>query len=308
MNTPIYTITNESIIVVVDGTTYTVTKGAENFQKLRSAIAADDWSAALKCLSLSRAINEWGKGKFAVIDGVAMLNGNPLPNELNTRILAMVENGEDPEYLFKFWEKLQKNHSRRSVEQLWSFLEHAGIPITKDGMILAYKSVRSDFKDHHTGTIDNSVGQRPKMRRNEISDDPGHACHRGLHVGALEYASTFGGRDSIIVICEVDPANVVCVPYDHSSQKMRVCEYRVAGVYSERLSSTTYEETLPVDEEDTHSSFDKLSWDELIEQSMDELRKYASRTLKIVGASRLPGGKDALIDKIISVRGKKKKI
>ena len=51
-----------------------------------------------------------------------------------------------------------------------------------------------------------------------------------VHVGALAYAITFcSGGGSRIVICEVDPENVVCVPYDCSQQKMRVCEYKVIG-------------------------------------------------------------------------------
>ena len=30
-----------------------------------------------------------------------------------------------------------------------------------------------------------------------------------------------------VVLCEVDPSNVVSVPIDYNNTKMRVCEYKV---------------------------------------------------------------------------------
>ena len=50
------------------------------------------------------------------------------------------------------------------------------------------------------------------------------------------------------------------------------------------------------------AGFDKMDEVELMEQGLDPLRKYAAHVLKIVGASKIPGGKYALVNKIAEVR------
>jgi len=392
---PPYTLTNASITVVWEGKPHTVQKGSPNFNALRKAIIEEKWAAIPKNLTVAKSIKDWAKGKFTLADNVFSFEGMPLPSGINGRILKMATSGEDPTPLFKFWERLQKNPSMRSVEQLWPFLDQKGIPITKDGHFLAYKGVKSDFMDAHTGTISNKPGTKHVMPRNQISDDPNHACHEGFHVGALEYARTFSQR---VVICEVDPEHVVCVPYDSSQQKMRVCEYKVIGNHNgSYMSSTTHsEETeeaetndetfnakgtaadapadydvnndflaepcdecgnkIPPDCQDEDNkfhdlscslfdpdrpieetapapakpakktgkqkkkehkakkkagkvmaqSFDKLKKMDmvgLLNESLDSLRAYAGKGLQIVGASKIPGGKTALVSVILKTRG-----
>jgi len=285
----------------------------------------------------------------------------------------MATAGNDPTYLLNFWERLQKNPSHRSVTQLFSFLLHEGISFTEDGCFLAYKSVRDDYRDHHSGTFVNKPGAVLEMPRNKISDDPRHACHEGLHVGALSYAQTFGGSGSRIVICKIAPEDVVCVPYDESQRKMRVSRYEVIGNYGCLLPSTVYkpeqlrnedyrpdpapaahlidEDDPPDDEDEDDGSLDAEGeeeeregdvfpddvekgdlteaskpeekpavkeaggvevpkeyqhyldegTEELMEHYLDELRKYATYGLKIVGASKIGGGKMALIARIMEV-------
>lgn len=273
----------------------------------------------------------------------------------------MVTRNESPEPFFKFWERLHDNPSKRSVDQLWDFLKYTGLPLTKDGCFLAYKGVRDDLKDQHTGTIDNKPGRLIKMERNRISDDPREACHEGLHVGALSYAQGFSQR---VVICQIAPENVVSVPYDETNQKMRVCEYKVLGHWNgqEMPSTVIYDGLIPLygkkkpektaeeendeqvwgDEgngEETEKkaakpekkeskpknkkaekierkavkkqgkavakswvAMDKMNVAQLIELSIDTLREYAFKRVKIVGASKIPGGKVALVHKILEAR------
>lgn len=323
MNTaPKFSLTNSSVLVVVDGKSYSYQEGTPNFAALRKAILAEDWDAIPKCLSVASSIEQWAKGKFKVVGDVIRYDGDPLPREMNERILKMASTGEDPSSVFKFWERLQLNPSNRSVESLYPFLMHAGIPLDENGFIIAYKSVRSDFKDHHSGTIDNHPGQHPSIPRNKVSDDPRCACHEGLHVGDLSYASSFGGDGSIILICRVDPANVVCVPYDESSRKMRVCDYEVLGIHVGKLSDTSYKGDYDEDNDDDgygdygdvsapvkgcpkdtpFETLDALDEEELMNISIGVLRTYAARHLKMVGASKIHGGKVALVQKILKIR------
>lgn len=51
------------------------------------------------------------------------------------------------------------------------------------------------------------------------------------------------------------------------------------------------------------SSFKKMNLAELMNQSLQDLRDYAFRGCAIVGASKIPGGKTALVTKITQVRG-----
>lgn len=355
-----FTMTNETITVLHDGKNHLVRKGAANFVPLRDALLSEDWDTAVDRLSVDRAVMDWARGKFRVMDGTVTFNGEPLPTEISSRILEMAGNGDDPTPVCNFWERLQKNPSMRSVKQLFTFLQNQGIPFTRDGRFLAYKGVNENYTDCYTGNFDNSPGQVHEMERNKISDDPNEACHYGFHVGALEYARSFGPR---VVIVEVDPADVVCVPYDHSYQKMRVCRYKVIGIHNGQfMSSTTFDnQDLPgtgvdLDEDnddywDSDSDFDPLDEDDrddeedlqrdelddeesddldsedsnltvfvprryakihamdsgdLLGVSTDELRSYASNALKIVGASKIPGGKIALIRVIEKARRKSK--
>lgn len=333
MTKPIkYTMTNESITFVYEGVSNTVKAGATNYLGLRKALLAEDWDEAIKHMTIKKSIGNWGerlkkltKGKFEVRDGEAYFNGSKLPAGMSERINKMAAKGEDPIIIFQFWERLKKNPSFRSVNQLWSFLEHGNIPIVKGGFFLAYKGVTENLKDMHSRTFDNSPGVTNEMPRNEISDDPNIPCHEGFHVGALPYASQFGKR---MVICKIDPEHVVCVPYDSSSEKVRVCKYEVIGLYGSPLPDTvtdddgteTLDEGTPTEKKETATKkggvavttkktpsaswqkYHRMGMKELMELSLDDLRQYAGKGVHLVGASKIPGGKTALVTAILKAR------
>lgn len=373
MNIPPYTLSNDSITVIWEGKPHTVQRGAPQFLNLRKTLVDERWEDVPKHLTVVKSLQEWAKGKFTLEGETFFYNGEKIQPAMNERIRAMAAAGEDPARLFRFYERLQKNPSFRSVQQLWGFLQHQGIPLTEDGRFLAYKSVRAvSFLDHHSGTVENKPGAKPEMDRNKISDDPSLACHDGYHVGALSYAQSFGSGPSVIVICMIDPENVVCIPYDSSQRKMRICKYEVIGIHNgELLSSTSYdpdvaeerEEDLEDEEESTtvqdaeededledeeevvaempareviemrevkpaaepkkvkdtpkgeekkkapsekklFAELDALDMTGLMQKSLGVLRHYASKKLKLIGASKLPGGKTALAMKILEIRGK----
>lgn len=232
MSTPSYTVTNDSITVILGGRAYSIRRGSRNFEAAKRAIMEERWDDVPSLVSSGLAIERWLSGQFQVVEGFVTYQGERVDPALNDRMLRMAEKGADPSGWMKFWERLQANPSYRSVTQLYSFLTHEDIPIDEaDGHILAYKSVTRDYKDHHTRQYDNRPGVTNWMPRNKISDDPNVACHEGFHVGAIGYARGFGGDGKRIVVCKVDPADVVCVPYDSSAMKVRVCKYTVVGNY-----------------------------------------------------------------------------
>lgn len=325
MNKPSFTFSTDTITLVYEGKTHVVRKGSPNFEGLRKVLTDKRFDEIPKFLTVAKAVSSWAGGKFTLDENTIFYHGTleceALPANLTKRIMVMVAENKDPTFLCHFWERLQRNPSFRSVRQLFGFLDHEGIPITKDGCFLAYKGVKSDYKDIHSGTFSNKPGTVLEMPRNKISDDPDLACHEGFHVGALSYAQSFAG-DGRVVVVKVDPEHVVCVPKDESQRKMRVCRYEVLGNYGTKLPDTTYEEDSGSPNKPTPSKtkgqktpkttvaktgnwthFDKMDMGKLLDQSLESLRKYAALSLKIVGASKIPGGKVALVDAILKNRG-----
>lgn len=294
-----YTLTNESVTVIHGGKPATYLRSSPQFQLLKQAILVDDWTDIDQMLSTYGCIEKYLGKSFRWVDDELHYGNTPLPSQVQRRIFEMAASGESPEPVLRFFERLSKNTSYRSVQQLFDFLKHANIPLETDGHFLAYKAIKQDYTDVHTGTFSNKPGARHKMPRNQISDDPNLPCHIGFHVGSLQYAQNFY-PDGIIVVCRVDPQHVVCVPYDADQQKVRVCEYSVIGEYGAPLDSGVHKPD--VEEPEAEEVLSGLTASELMEKPMGLLRWYAARELKILGASKIPGGKSALVAKIVKVR------
>lgn len=135
------------------------------------------------------------------------------------------------------------NPSHRAVQELYSFLETGSMALTEDGYFLTYKKIRENWTDIHSGTFDNSIGAKPYMPRNMVDENSEKTCSNGLHVCSYDYLSHFGGCDSNrVVLCKVNPKDVVAIPKDYSNTKMRVCEYEVlqeVGKTHDILKDTT---------------------------------------------------------------------
>lgn len=161
-------------------------------------------------------------------------DGRELHGVLVDRILEFAREGFDFEPLAKFLERLMANPSKSAVDELYIFLENAKtpMPITSDGKFLAYKKVRTDYMDIYSGTVRYAVGDKPEMPRNEVDDDRSRTCSSGLHFCSIGYLPSFGycnPSTTRIVIVEIDPADVVSIPLDHSNEKGRASKMKVIG-------------------------------------------------------------------------------
>jgi len=252
-----FIMTNESIqVTLADGESYTVKHAEKNFPAVRQAIIESNWDKIPELLNPGKAIEAWAQGLFDFKHNYLYFQGQRVPQEINAKFVAMAEAGEDPRPLMRFFQRLQNNPSFRSVQQLFRFINQKKIPIGQDGCILAYKAVRRNYWDKHTGkTFQYKVGSVIEMPRNQISDDPKVACAPGLHVGARDYLGSdgrtgpkgYGGSD-LWMIVKVDPADVVSVPYDYDSRKMRVCKMVVVGHYGSDLPDHVWDEDILADE------------------------------------------------------------
>ena len=104
---------------------------------------------------------------------------------------------------------------------------------------MAYKRVRPDFKDWHSNTLDNSVGNILEMPRYLVDDNQSVGCSKGLHAGSLDYINGFHSNDGVVVIVKIDPKDVVCIP-NEDVRKLRCCRYEVLSTFKSKLTAPTY--------------------------------------------------------------------
>lgn len=235
-----YIITDSGVVTaVVNGKSYGFTPDQKNYQEVLQAIKDGDETALERYGNIAKSVHRFSHGKVVVEDGVVLYNGEPVHNSLSTRILALMEQGFKFDPFVKFLENLMKNPSKRSVDQLYRFLEHQGLPITEDGCFLAYKRVTNNWKDFHSGKVDWSIGSKPYMERNLVDDNPDSHCSYGYHAGALGYVSTFNSGGHIVIV-KINPAHVVSIPNDANCQKLRAHTMEVIGEYTGELTSALY--------------------------------------------------------------------
>ena len=219
-----------SITVVIGSNPHTISKSHITFQKVLDAIKAQDWDLVKDIVEPVKVVLNYGKGNVSVQGEELFWKGKPMHNALTNRMVAMLQDGFPVEPLVNFMENLMTNPSKRAVTELYGFLEKNSLPITPDGYFLAYKKVRNDYLDIHSGTMDNSVGKVVEMERNEVDDNKDQTCSTGLHFCSQEYLPHFGnGSDSRVVIVKINPADVVSIPSDYNNAKGRACRYEVIG-------------------------------------------------------------------------------
>lgn len=231
-------ITDQSIILNYESQTHILLRTDLWADKIIAALKDKKYDDIPSMVSNAKRIENMSGGRATVKDGEIVMDGIVAQPILARKIKEFADNGLPYEPLVKFAEKLNKNPSQRSIEQLYAFLDKNNHPITDNGNFIAYKKIRPDYKDIHSGTMDNHPGLTVSMPREDVDDDPNRTCSRGLHVANFDYAMHhFGSSSDILVECEVDPEHVVSVPTDYNQSKMRVCQYRVLGILDKELST-----------------------------------------------------------------------
>lgn len=227
MNAYPYIIQGGNIVVVIGNKTHTVSKTHITYQRVLDAIKAQDWELVKDVIDPAKVIVAYGNGNIRIEGDQLFWKGQEFSNYLSTKMIEMLQLGIPIDPLANFMENMMKNPSKRAVTELYPFLEKGGMPITPDGHFLAYKKVRINYKDVHSGSMDNSVGCVVSMERNAVDDDKDRTCSSGLHFCSQSYLNSFGG-DRIMIV-KVNPADVVSIPSDYNDSKGRACRYEVIG-------------------------------------------------------------------------------
>lgn len=237
-----------NITFIANGKQYFIEPSHQNYQKVLDNLKSDEVDESVlvnlveKLTSVKSAVSNLPFGEVAVVGNQVIYkdeNGEEeiLHGSVVERLLSMVENNLPVEGLINFIKKCMMNPDYHIIADsgLFDFLDHQYLPICEDGDFLAYKAVREDFTDKHTGTFDNSVGSTVKERRNKVDTNRAKGCSSGLHAGTYEYASGFAGSSDKVVIVKINPMNVVSIPTDCSCQKLRCCEYYVLKEMEDKM-------------------------------------------------------------------------
>lgn len=237
--------------VDTDGELHSVTESHPLFRQIKDAVLNDEdplvfldseygqKQAKVKFLALD--------SRCEIHDDVLVFDGEPVHSKLANTIVRYTAEDRDANNLVLFLERLSRNPSRRSREQLFTWASDRDLQIDTEGYLLGFKGVHpspegdDDFLSVHagkasvngveiSGRIPQKVGDVVTMPRPEVQDDVTIGCSHGLHVGSWNYARSFG---QVVLEVRIDPADVVSVPTDSAFQKLRVCRYEVIGIHVE---------------------------------------------------------------------------
>lgn len=232
-----YTITRGIISVFYRSKTYNVTASDKRFPMLRKACISDDVAGILQILNLAA---ELKSAKIEAHGSKLAIANTEMPDGFAKKVKDQIVIG-DKKSIAAFAKRLEKNASRSARENLLKFLSYHGGCLLSDGRFLAYKYVKSDFRDYHTGQYDYSPGKTITMPRKNVVEDARVACAAGLHVGTWGYSGS--SKDTVLVCC-IDPADVVSVPDDYGHQKIRACKVLslklVTGPFSETVMPASF--------------------------------------------------------------------
>jgi len=259
------------IAATINGQSYTIDTDHPKYSQALEAVRSKDWNGFVNLVNISQQVQSYFDGtEVEIKDGSINYHGQIIHNTLTKRILSFMREGLPHEPLLNFFKNLMDNPSKRAVDELYDFLEAGELPITEDGHFLAFKNVRSNYFDIHSGKFDNSVGKVCEMPRNAVDEDKERTCSYGLHFCSIQYLPHFSdGENGKTMIVKINPRDVVAIPADYNNTKGRTCRYEVIAEYKEDWRSKLNRDESGFDSELYSSDGGDYELDEL-----DEVDEY----------------------------------
>ena len=293
-----YIINNTAIVFFFDNKPVKVEKTAPEYTRILSAfdLPSGEQEEVINAI-LNERVGEYEKDGFTISPDSVSYDGETLPDILADKVRGIAAEGLPVKLFANFWENLNNNPSASSVRELYDFLAYKELPVTEDGFFIAYKGVASNGLSvcgntktkvlqgivDDNGKIQNNVGDTIEVKRWDVDDNRDNGCSFGLHVGSMDYATTWGEKTLVV---KVNPADVVSVPNDCSCQKCRVSKYEVIDSYENEIKSAiTDSEGNPMESVEAAEYQDFLrSIDQFcIEQMNEGLRYLRVRAIQEMG-------------------------
>lgn len=229
-----FTIGRASITVFIDGEFNTIDKSHINYEPLLEELRKEpedrDLEAIKSMTSVIKMIEMFTTGKVTVFEDAIHYDGVAVNNYMTQRMVEIIQQGVSIEPWARFMDNVFQNPAEYARHELYEWMEKANMPITPDGCFLAFKKVRRDFTDCHTGKFDNSPGTILEMPREKCDPVRTNHCSTGFHFCSVGYLGSFGGQR--VVVVKINPKHVTSIPNDYKFTKGRTCRYEVIAELS----------------------------------------------------------------------------
>ncbi len=252
--------TTDSITVTLRFVPYTVRSSDPYFDQVKDLLKnGGSEEDILYILNRAKMLAEIGDGVLVEYNGDVYHKGRIVHETLAKKFVEIKDAGMPTEPWELFVQNLYENPSKDSISELYQFLEASALPITPDGHFLAYKRVRENYTDCHSGTMDNSVGKIVEQDRETVDSDRTRTCSSGLHFCSYSYLRSFSGAR--LVVLKINPRDVVSIPIDYNNAKGRCCRYEVVADITDRnLPDETYFDSPVEDDPELKPDFNGWSY------------------------------------------------
>ena len=261
-----YWLTDSTLTVSLDGRPEIFHRDAVTFEQALDVLRDEDLpydEKVARLVKLARPVQllaDIDDSRVTISGRRVLFDGEGVPSALTNKILEIQTLGLPLAPWKRFMVRLFSNPNRSAQAELNQFLDYGNLPITEDGCFLAYKRVRENYRDVHSGKFDNSVGEVVSMPRSEVDADRNRTCSSGLHFCSQEYLRNFLRGSGRIMVLKIDPADVVSIPTDYNNTKGRCWRYEVVGELS--LDTEAAREAWGVYEFSFDDIDDDTDWDD----------------------------------------------
>lgn len=225
------TITGDRITCVIDNRFRSFLLASDQGQRLAAALRQDpqDIDEIRKLADVASYLVTMSFGRLEVDDCERLrLDGKVVDFGVTGHFLRVLREGYDIQPVVRFIERVAENPEEDLAQDLFAFLQAGNLPFTDDGCFLAFKRVRDDYFDFHSGTVHYPVGGEVSIPRTECAKHR-TACGKGLHVCYFDYLPCFHGGRGRILICKVAPEDVTDIPSSGREFKLKCCRMEVLG-------------------------------------------------------------------------------
>ena len=242
---PAYMITENALTLFNEGVPMTLHASDSRFPEALDLIRDEEWNSLRDLINVEKVLISYTANhpEISVSDAEVLYKGEAVHGYAADKLIQMAKLNLPLEPLCNFLANVLKNVSYRAQQDLLQFLEYGNMPITEDGCFLAYKRVRSDYTDMHTGKFDNSIGSVCEMERGSVDDNPNNTCSAGLHFASLDYVKDFFNQSTPLVVLKINPVDVVAIPADYHHTKGRCAKYTVFDEVDQNIKTNVLGET-----------------------------------------------------------------
>jgi hypothetical protein len=229
-------VTDTSLSVFMNNKSLTIASDHMHFEEVRTAIREGRWEDIEGLVDTASTVRDWmaetGEPGFKLEAGIIVLDDEPFSGDVSDKVLRMVDAGTAPDPLLRCLRKIRENPSATAQRESLLFAVANDFMIHESGDFIAFKGVKSDYFDQHSGTVRYMVGDVPTMPRHKVDDRRNVTCSFGLHFGSKEQADMYGSRTMVV---RVNPADIVSIPEDYDNQKGRCCRMTVIAELEQRI-------------------------------------------------------------------------